>query len=114
MVSMGRAGEKTWRVSFLSKEDLLVFVRAGPRLDIDKYTVNIKEEVFHYKVRILPVLGFIEVMGWFKLKYAKTDIINVQPVTIDGIYSNLTRISMKKHITEHIAVVQSFVPLVDS
>ena len=43
-VSMGRAGEKTWRVSFLSKEDLLAFVRAGPRLAIDKYIVNIKEE----------------------------------------------------------------------
>ena len=57
-VSMGRAGEKTWRVSFLSKEDLLAFVRAGPHLAIDKYTVNIKKEVFHYEVRIPPVLGF--------------------------------------------------------
>ena len=43
-------------------------------------------------------------MGWFKSKYAETDIISVQPVTIDGIYSNMTRISMKKHITEEMRI----------
>ena len=103
-VSMGRAGEKTWRVSFLSKEDLLAFVRARPCLAIDKYIVNIKKEVFHYEVRIPPVLGFAEVMGWFKSKYVETDIISVQPVIIDGIYSNVTRISMKKRITEEMRI----------
>ena len=60
--------------------------------------------MFYYEVRIPPVLGSAKVMGWFKLKYMKTDIISVQPVTIDGIYLSVTRIAMKKHFTKKIKI----------
>ena len=68
-------------------------------------TSNIKEEVFHYEARILPVLGSAEVMGRLKSKYAKTDVISMQLVTINGIYSSVTRIVMKKHIIEEIKIL---------
>ena len=61
LVSVARAGEKTWRLCFHTKALMLSFNSAGLKLEFDKYVVMIKQELFYYKIKVPRVLGKKEI-----------------------------------------------------
>ena len=102
-VSVGKAGENRFKVYFFNDVDKKAFILGGDFKDAGgRLGYKIVEELFYYVINIPPVAVMDDLSRWFSIYFKEEEVVSVEPITINGFYTQRIKVVLKKKITGRI------------